>query len=76
MHSPWGGMLLLVWAAAVAALAPVGGSFTALPSLAGVGVRTALAALLACTYLIGVLAFLAAEVRGARLRRHEVRPGR
>ncbi|WP_308424846.1 hypothetical protein [Deinococcus aerophilus] len=77
MHSPWGGMLLLVWAAAVAALAPIGGGgFTALPSLAGVTVRTVLAALLAFTYLIGALAFLTAEVRGARLRRHEVRPGR
>ncbi|BDP40318.1 hypothetical protein DAETH_02870 [Deinococcus aetherius] len=70
LEGAWGGVLLLAWGAALAALAPLAG-LTRPPAFldpAQPGVRTVLLALLAGTYGVNLAALVAAEVRHARRR--------
>lgn len=80
LESPWGGMLLLAWSAALAALLP----FTFLRGLLGSlltyphlnlltqsSTKGVLVSALVITYVINVVAFIAAEMRHARLLQRE-----
>lgn len=75
MNSPWGGMLLLLWAAAVSALAPLTGAvtFPALPLLASGALRSGLIAGLALSYFLNTVMVLTAEVRRYRRERWAAR---
>lgn len=75
MGSPWGGMLLLVWAAVLAALAPWSGlaAFPALPLLASGALRGGLIAALAAIYVLNAVILLTAEVRHYRQQRWQAR---
>ncbi|GGL93837.1 hypothetical protein GCM10010840_34810 [Deinococcus aerolatus] len=75
MGSPWGGMLLLLWAAAVAALAPLAGgaTFPALPLLASGALRGGLIAALTLSYFLNTVILLTAEVRHYRRSRWAAR---
>ncbi|GHF35328.1 hypothetical protein GCM10017781_10310 [Deinococcus metalli] len=72
LDSAWGGVLLLAWSAAVAALAPRAGviAFPDLPTVASPAGQGAVLALLIATYALNTVVFVAAEVRHAqRVRR-------
>ncbi|WP_254843285.1 hypothetical protein [Deinococcus marmoris] len=79
MNSPWGGMLLLAWAAVLAALAPRLGlvTFPDLPLLASgtvqTGLQTGLIAVLAVIYVLNTIILLTAEVRQVRQQRWEAK---
>ncbi|WP_309570738.1 hypothetical protein [Deinococcus sp.] len=68
LDSAWGGVLLLSWSAAVAALIPRSGvvSFPDLPALTGKAGQAAVLGALIATYVLNTLVFVAAEVRHAR----------
>ncbi|THF86021.1 hypothetical protein E7T09_12290 [Deinococcus sp. KSM4-11] len=79
LDSAWGGVLLLAWSAAVAALAPRSGlvSFPDLPTLTGAGGQAAVLGALVVTYALNTLVFVGAEVRHARrVRRDAPAPAR
>ncbi|KEF34862.1 hypothetical protein RDMS_04930 [Deinococcus sp. RL] len=71
LDSPWGGVLLLAWGTAAAALLPLAGVTRFAPplNLADPAVRAAVLTLLAATYGLNTLAFVGAELRHARARR-------
>ncbi|MBB5235602.1 hypothetical protein [Deinococcus budaensis] len=75
LEGAWGGVLLLAWAAALAALAPLTGLTRFAPPFgpAEPGVRAALLTLLALTYALNTAAFVGAELRHVRQRRREAR---
>lgn len=68
LHSAWGSVLLLGWAACISLLMPLTGliAFPNLVNLSLPGVRLTLLGALALTYLLGILGFVAAEIRFAR----------
>lgn len=68
LDSAWGGVLLLAWSGALAALAPRSGliSFPDLAPLGQPGIQGALLALLLGTYVLNTLVFVAAELQHAR----------
>nr|WP_246581113.1 hypothetical protein [Deinococcus aestuarii] len=70
LEGAWGGVLLLAWAAALAALVPLTGLIQSPAFLdpAQPGVRTVLLTLLAGTYALNLAAFVTVEVRAARRR--------
>lgn len=73
LGNAWGGMLLLTWGAAVAALLPLTElvRFPLLPGPQNIGVRNILLALLVVTYVLNGLALTLIESRLWRRRRHE-----
>ncbi|WP_245593230.1 hypothetical protein [Deinococcus frigens] len=79
MNSPWGGMLLLSWAAALAALTPRSGlvNFPELSLLASgtlqTGLQTSLIAALAVIYILNAVILLTAGFRQVRQQRWEER---
>ncbi|PNY80987.1 hypothetical protein [Deinococcus koreensis] len=77
LDSAWGGVLLLAWSAALAALAPRSGliAFPDLAPLTQGGAQGALLALLLGTYALNTLVFVAAELRHSRRLRREAAAG-
>lgn len=75
MNSPWGGMLLLAWAAVLTALAPWSGlvTFPALPLLASGALQGGLIVTLAAIYILNAALLLTAEVRHYRHQRWKAR---
>ncbi|MFC4640532.1 hypothetical protein [Deinococcus hohokamensis] len=72
----WGSVLLLTWAASLAALLPLSGlvRFPELLDLSQPGVRLGLLGALGLSYLLNTLAFVTAEIRFARQARREAQP--
>ncbi|MFC3832174.1 MULTISPECIES: hypothetical protein [Deinococcus] len=77
MDSAWGGMLLLTWSTAVAALAPRTGlvGFPDVPVLAGAAGQGALLGTLVATYVLNTLVFVGAEIQHRRRRRADAPVG-
>lgn len=75
MSSPWGGMLLLAWAAVLAALAPRSGliAFDALPRLITGPLQGGLMVTLVAIYILNMVILLTAEVHHYRHARSEAR---
>jgi tetratricopeptide (TPR) repeat protein len=71
LEGAWGGVLLLAWGGALAALTPLTGltRFATPFDPAAPGTRAALLTLLAVTYVLNTAAFIYAELRRARRRR-------
>ncbi len=75
MNSPWGGMLLLAWAAVLSALAPWSDLviFPALPLLDSGALQGGLIGVLAASYILNAVILLTAEVRHHRQQRWKAR---